>query len=286
MTSNVLDEPFVLEPAFARTGTTNSVNRAIALLNSFGPRDRELTLTQLAVRTGLSKSTALRMLNTLRGAGLVARTGTTYVLGDRLIQLAVIAGGTDEPDRDEQLRDVAMPFLQDLFAVSGNTVHLAVLDGLDVLYLEKLFGHRRITTPTRVGGRRPAICTALGKAMLGYSNGAVIENVIRNLRPITAYSLASPPAVIHGLRRARGEGFALDEQESQIGLTCAAAPIVTRCGGCVAAVSVAGPVGVFDPLGAAHVVRRTAANISRAVDAAQLDAVEAHSTRPIERSRG
>ncbi|MBP2329223.1 DNA-binding IclR family transcriptional regulator [Kibdelosporangium banguiense] len=252
-------------------GTTNTVNRAIALLNSFEPEDPRLNLTQLAERTGLSKSTALRMLNTLRGAGLVARSGNTYTLGERLVMLAAIASGAGESGPTEQLRETAMPFLQDLFATTGQTVHLAVLEGTDVLYLEKLFGHRRTKTPSRVGARCPAISTAVGKAILAHSSGVVLDNVTRNLRPITAYTLASPPAVIHALRRVQNEGFALDNQEAAIGLTCGAAPILTRRDGCVAAVSVAGSLTDFDPRRAAPAIRRTAVNIGLALDAAQVD---------------
>ena len=252
-----------------RAGTTNSVSRAIALLNSFSLLGPELNLTQLAERTGLSKSTALRLLNTMRDADLIRRTGTTYILGERLIELGVAAGSTVSATRRDQLRDVAMPFLQDLYAQSGQTVHLAVLDGPDVVYLEKLFGHSRVRSPSRVGARCNAACTAVGKAILASSDETVVENVIRNLRPLTRHSLATPSAVVRNLSRVRREGSALDNQEAHLGLTCCAVPVLTRRQGCVAPVSVAGAVGVIAPGPLVHAIRRATASIGRALDAAQ-----------------
>lgn len=259
-------------------GTTNSVSRAIALLNSFSSLDRELNLTQLAERAGLSKSTALRLLNTMRDAGLIRRAGMTYILGERLIELGAAAGDVVTSTRRDQLRDVAMPFLQDLFAGSGQTVHLAVLDGPDVVYLEKLFGHRRVDSPSRVGARCSAACTAVGKAILAHSDEPVIEYIIRNLRPLTQYSLATPSAVMLNLSRVRREGFALDNQEAYLGLTCCAVPVLTKREGCVAAVSVAGSAGSageIAPGQLVHAIRRAAANIGRALDAARPDTRQA-----------
>ncbi|MGW6659570.1 IclR family transcriptional regulator [Rhodococcus sp. NPDC055024] len=146
-------------------GLYTSVNRALALLNSFGPETRGLNLTQLAERTGLSKWTALRILNRLRRGGYVGRDGMVYVLGERLVTLASAVTSTSVSVRSDELREVAMPFLQDLYGQCGQmTVHLAVLDDLDVVYVEKLFGHRRVNSPSRLGGRIPAICTAVGKS--------------------------------------------------------------------------------------------------------------------------
>ncbi|MER5686360.1 IclR family transcriptional regulator [Streptomyces sp. NPDC002205] len=275
-TEHVALGPWFGDPTYTRSGTTNSVRRAIALLNTFGPHDQQLTLTQLAERTGLSKSTALRLLNTLRDGGLVTRTGTTYVLGERLRELAATAVEPHGPTVSDQLREVAMPFLMDLYTLSGQTVHLAMLSGLDVVYLEKLTGHSRVRSPSQVGARCPAVCTAVGKAMLAHANHTTVQSVLRNIPRLTPYSLTTAPDILGSIARARSDGFARDHQEALLGLTCVAAPVMTDGERCVAAISVAGAVDGFDPDRLVTAVRKTAANIGRAFGASMFGTLAQH----------
>ncbi|MGW6659649.1 IclR family transcriptional regulator [Rhodococcus sp. NPDC055024] len=249
-------------------GQTNSVNRAMALLHSFRPDARELTLTQLAERTGLSKATALRLLKTMRSGGLIGREGRVYRLGDGLVSLGLIAARSRIASPCDDLREAAMPFLQDLYLRHPEmTVHLAAMDGTDVVYVEKLYGHSRVNSPARIGARIPATNTAVGKAMLSQGEFGVVEDAIRNLRPMTQYSLCTAGDVIDSLRRIREDGgLAFDFQEAQEGLVCAAVPVLHR-GVCVAAVSVAGSASGFDPLRIHIRVRRAAVNIGRSLDA-------------------
>lgn len=271
MTAQLDSDPRVLQEVLGDDGrtpsTTNSVSRAMSLLNCFGVDRVTMTLTELASATGLSKSTALRMLNTLRAGGLVQRIGGVYTLGPHIDELAAITSDIHRRHQNE-LRELSMPFLQDLFLVSGHTVHLGLLVGTDVLYVEKLFGHRRVQTPTRVGMRTPAACTALGKAMLAQSDDAVVDTAARTLRPMTRFSLSNPVSFLREIRAVRASGYALDREEAQLGVTCVAAVIGTP-GGPPAAVSVTGPVGSFDPPRLAEAVQRTTTNITRALDASR-----------------
>jgi IclR family transcriptional regulator, KDG regulon repressor len=207
------------------TGTTATVDRAMMLLGALGASSRPQNLTQLADHTSLSKSTAFRLLNTLRNAGMVRRDGTAYSLGDRLVELA---GRAPEPAlayARDQLREASMPFLQALFAKTNGTVHLAVLDHHRVLYLEKLFGHRRVQTPSRVGGRFPANASAIGKALLAWTDEATVDEAMRLAEAPTQRAITSAEAMYQELARTRRRGFATDEEEAAPGLACVAVPI-------------------------------------------------------------
>jgi len=195
-----------------------------------------------------------RLLTLLEASGYVERVGTNFRLGRRLFEL----GSHIAFCRPRGLRDTALPYLTDLYEQSHQVVHLAVLDGPDVLYLEKLFGHRHVRMPSHVGGRVPAVCCGLGKALLAFAEPTAIATAVAaGLRPRTPYSLGDERHLRTELAQIRREGVAYDREEVAVGLTCVAAPIVKH-GSSVAAVSVAGPTGAFDPTQLAAAVRRAA----------------------------
>ncbi|MGH3585235.1 MAG: IclR family transcriptional regulator, partial [Pseudonocardia sp.] len=131
--------------------------RGLRLLDAFGPTDTELSLTELAARTGLPKPTAYRLLRELRHWGGVEQTaGGGYRLG-----LHVFTLGQRVPWQRE-LRHLALPYLEDLYEATHENVHLAVLQGTDTFFLEKLTGHRSTPIISRIGSRLPAHCTATG----------------------------------------------------------------------------------------------------------------------------
>ncbi len=235
-----------------------SIGKALALLDAFTDDVPSMGASELARRAGVPKSTAHRLLCFLEGSGYVERAGTSFRLGRRLFEL----GNHIAYCRPRGLRDVALPYLTDLYERSHQVVHLAVLDGTDVLYLEKLFGHRHVRMPSHVGGRVPATCCGLGKALLAFGDTAAVDAAITaGLRPRTPYTLASETLFRAELAHIRREGVAYDREEVALGLTCVAAP-VRKQGAAVAAVSLAGPSGAFDPTKLATAVRRAAAAIA------------------------
>ena len=140
------------------------------------------------------------------------------------------------------LRDAALPILQEVCAVTRETANLAVLDGGEVLYLEKLVGRSPVVTPSRVGGRMPALCTALGKVLTAFSAPEVGEQVIESgLAARTPNTVTSPSALRRELARVRGEGIGFDREETVTGVRCVAAPVLATDGTCVAAVSITAP---------------------------------------------
>lgn len=253
----------------ADPGTTRdtSVDKALALLNSFEIGDDAVGVSELARRVGIPKSTAFRLLSILEANRMVVRDGNRYALGYRLFEL-----GQRVPDlQPNRLRDVAAPYMEDLHQLSGENVHLSVLDGSDVTYISKVFGHRRSPCPTAIGRRAPAHCTAGGKAQLAFSDPDQVRAMVSTgLRRRTPYTIVAPGLFVRELEQVRRRGFAFDREEAQIGVTCIAAPILGNGRAAVAALSISGPVGRFDPrrytrqlcLVAAQVARRLAAGAS------------------------
>ncbi len=241
-----------------------SVGKALALLDAFEHIDTSLGVSELARRTGLPKSTAFRLLAILEQRRLVERQGNRYCLGTRLFEL----GHRISYCRPRSLRDSALPFLTDLYSVTGETVHLGVLNGTDVLYLEKLFGHQPVAAPSAVGGRVPAYCSGIGKALLAFSGPDAIQDVLtRGLTPRTGYTIVVPSLFIAELSRVRTEGVAFDHEESKVGINCVAAPIFARAGRLLGAVSVCGATGRFDAHKYAGVVVRAAQGIGNTIAA-------------------
>ena len=149
----------------ASRDSRTAVDKALALLDAFG--EEHTTgggVSELARRTNLSKSTAFRVLAMLERNGAVERAGIQYRLGP-FVQRLSAPKATSE---DTLVRDTLTPFLVNLYERTRHTVHLAVLERTDVIYLNKLHGLHQVPSPSRVGGRIPAYCTAVGKALLAY----------------------------------------------------------------------------------------------------------------------
>jgi IclR family KDG regulon transcriptional repressor len=245
------------DPGSARD---TSVDKALALLNSFEIGDLSVGVSELARRVRIPKSTAFRLLSILETNGMVVRDGNRYALGYRLFEL-----GQRVPDlQPHRLRDIATPHMEDLYRLSGESVHLAVLDGCDVTYLSKIFGHRQSPCPTAIGRRTPAHCTAGGKALLAFSGPDRVRAMLSTgLIRRTPYTIVAPGLFVRELEQVRRRGFALDAEEAQIGVTCVAAPILSKDRHAVAALSISGPVGRFDPRRYTRQLSAVAAQVAR-----------------------
>ena len=237
----------------------SSVGKALALLDALACTSRNTGVTELARMVGVPKSTAFRLLAFLAQSGLVERQGTDYRLGRRLFEL----GSLVAEFKPRSIRDSALPYLEDLYELTHETVHLGILDGTDVLYLEKIYGHEAVMSPSRVGGRLPAHCVGLGKAMLAYSPSETLDAVITTgLPPLTPYSIIYAQLLREALKEIRQQGVAFDREEAKLGLTCVAAPVLGANGYAVAAVSVSGPTYRFDPARFVPAVRDAANGVS------------------------
>jgi DNA-binding IclR family transcriptional regulator len=195
-------------------------SRALDILGAFDGENRSLSLTDLARRAGLPLATAHRLVGELHRWGALAREPTgEYVIGRRIWQLGLLA------PVQSGLRQAASPFLHDLYGTTLATVHLAVRDGLEVLYVERLAGHVSVPVVSRVGSRLPMHATGVGKVLLAYAPEEVRAEVLQHLTRITAYTVTQPARLLEQLRRVRAEGYATTGEEMSLGACSVAVPV-------------------------------------------------------------
>lgn len=229
------------------------LGRVDCIIGAFDRADRALTLHELTERTGLPKSTVHRMVDQLVDLCWLEREVSGYRIGMRLFEIGGLAS------RRSRLSDLAYPHLHALSVATGLAVQMAILDGTDVVYLERI-PMRGFAPPTRQGGRQPAYCTGLGKAMLAFDEEAAEEALSQALPARTSRTITSARDLRGELERIAETGLAFDHQESYEGLACVAAP-VRGSGRAIAAVSVSGPVAGIDLHAVAPLVRDTAAAV-------------------------
>jgi IclR family transcriptional regulator, KDG regulon repressor len=247
-----------------RRDDRSAVGKAMALLRSFGEQAYVgVGVSELARRADLSKSTAYRLLSILQEDGTVERAGSAYRLGKVIQEL----GETPESEANARIREALTPFLADLFTRTRQTVHLATLDGTHVTYLNKLYGHLRVRSPSRIGGVAPAYCTGVGKVLLAYDPEAVERVLATELHAWTPHTLTTEEALRAELRTIRQDGIGYDREELMTGLTCVAAPVMGPDGRPVAALSVSGPATSFQPESQAMMLRQACHGARRTVAA-------------------
>jgi DNA-binding IclR family transcriptional regulator len=242
-----------------RSEGMGGLDRAAAILGAFDAAHRELTLAALVARCGMPRSTTHRTAERMIRLGWLDKPRDRYRIGNRLFEISGLA-----PIRHE-LREAVLPFLQDLHGATRTTVQLGVLDGTQILVVEKITGHRPMPMLSQVGGTIPAYCSGLGRAILAYSDAATVDTVISaGMPPRTPRTLTTAVAVMRELTAIPPRGWAVDREEGNIGVSCVAAPIFGPLGDVVAALSVTGPTNVVraDRIGPA--VRLAAAAASRA----------------------
>ena len=233
------------------------LERSIRLLQAFRPDGRPLALTELAERAGMPKSTTHRLAQELVKLRLLEREEGLYSVGLGVFELSGLVPVS------RRLRETALPNMQDLFMATHQTVHLAIRDGFDVVYAEKIHGHEGLDLPSHVGGRLPLTCTAVGKALLAYADPAFIKEALsRPLRRITPFSIVDPRVLERQLASVRGTGIALEREESSLGSACVAAAVVVD-DHAVAAMSLTVPVTEYQPTRVAAAVRTAALSTAR-----------------------
>ena len=238
------------------TGDRRSVlGRVDTLLGAFDDSDQVLTLHELTRRSGLPKTTVHRMIEQLCGLGWLERDFSGYRVGMRLFEIGGLA------TRRRRLTESALPHLHSLSVTTGFAVQLAILDGPEVVYLHRV-ALGDFPLPTREGGRQPAHCTALGKAMLAFDPETAEDVLAGDLTARTAHTLTTRAALAAELDDIARTGLAFDREEAYDGLACVAAPL-RRAGRAIAAVSVTGPAAHIDLAAVAPHVQTTAAAIWR-----------------------
>lgn len=240
----------------------SSVATAARILREFGKHDTQLGVTQLARRVGVGKSTAHRVIWTLVEEGLLEKVEATGLF--RLTTTMRSLGASAETA--QRLHEAATLPLDRLRTKTAGTLHIAILDGPDVLYVERREGPGAIPVFRAVGTRNAAHATSSGKVLLAFLPGNHQRRLVQAMRltPKTPRTITSERAFLTELAQVRRQGYAENRGESQLGMCSIAAPIRDRLGRVIASVSVAEYVEDVDT-GLRHLVRpivETAGRIS------------------------
>lgn len=217
-------------------GANSVLGKARLILESFEIEDTDLSLSELSRRTGISKATVHRLSQELLDWGMLERSGCEYRLGMRAFEL-----GARVP-RFRLLRDAVRPFMESLHFETREAVHLAVLDGLDVLYLEKVTGVRQTPRPSKIAGRMPLHSTATGKVLLAFSPPQLLDDAIeRGLTRTTQFTVVVPGVLAAQLRRVRAEQHAIEREETVVGYCSVAVPLFGASGLILGSLSITAP---------------------------------------------
>lgn len=242
----------------------NSVLRAAQILESFSMDKPAYTNAEFSKRLNLNRSTVTRLLYSLEEAGLLERKANSghYVLTHKLFQIgSVYINLTSLPKE-------ARPHLSQLVSRCNETAHLGLLDGFEVLYIEKVECTRPVRMMSFIGGRLPAYCTGIGKIFLAHLDEEALRTFFQTieLKPFTPRTITDASELRRHLARIRDQGYAIDNAEREPEVKSIAAPVRDKTGKVVAGISLAGPAyrmteeriaGEFIPA-----VRKTAKDIS------------------------
>ncbi|MEU1386393.1 MULTISPECIES: IclR family transcriptional regulator C-terminal domain-containing protein [unclassified Nonomuraea] len=216
-----------------------SLARGLAVIRAFSAAAPELTLSQVARATGLSRAAARRFLITLTDLGYVRNDGRLFALTPRVLELgyAYLSGLS--------LPEVAGPHLERLAAEVHESASVAVLDGEDVVYVARVATARIMSVSISIGTRFPAYCTSMGRVLLSALPSGDLDDYLGRaaLRRLTSRTVVLPDALRAELEQVRLRGWAMVDQELEEGLRSVAAPVRDHAGRTVAAVNVSTHAG-------------------------------------------
>ena len=217
----------------------SSVANAIRLAKAFSEDESEMGISALATRLGLAKSTVHRLATTLVEYDILEQDHETgkYRLGIALFELGTLVRRKMDAASGAQVQ------IHVLAEATNETVQLAILDHLSVLYIRVRESRQAVRMSSGLGSRAPAHCTSVGKALMAFQPAEVVQQIIDNgLKRYTDSTITDPAALLEELATIRQKGYAIDDEEFEVGLRCVAAPIRDHTGQVTAAISVAAPV--------------------------------------------
>lgn len=205
--------------------------RALSVLTAFDVDNPRLTLTAIARRADIPLATAHRLVRELETWGALQREDDgRYAVGMRLWEIGLLC------PVNSGLREVALPFMQELCESTQDNVHLAVLDGTQAVYVEKLSTPRAVPIVSRPGGRLPLHATGVGKVLLAHAPAEVVQRCWEiGLSRHTPYTITEPGRLSRELQGVRSRGFAQANEEMTLGNCSVAVPVQDRSGDVVAA---------------------------------------------------
>jgi len=241
---------------------STAAERLLAVLAAFDRSAPALSLTEISRRAGLTLPTAHRLVGLLTTWGALERDASgAYHIGLRLWELGALS------PRGLALREAAMPFLEDLYEATHENVQLAVRDGMEVVYIERISGRSAVGVLARVGAHWPLHATGVGLVLLAHSDAAVQEEYLaaEQLASFTPYTVTDPAKLRRLLAEVRHCGFAMSDRQITDDALSVAAPVRDPRGEVIAAVSVIVPCAGARPNTLAPAVRLAGLGISRAL---------------------
>lgn len=236
-------------------------SRLFRILETFSPRRPAQTLSAISRNSGLSLTTTHRLVGELAQWGALERAEDgSYRIGLRIYELAALT------PRATLLREVAMPFLGDLYEATRQNVQLGVLDGREVVYVERISGRAAVPVVSRVGGRLPLHATGVGLVLLAHAARELQEDVLGDvLLRFTERTIRDPERLRRVLADVRKQGFAISDRQIELTTLSVAAPVHDETDAVVASLSVVVPAGHADPMSLVPAVRAAARGLSRAL---------------------
>ena len=220
--------------------TIRSARRIFSLIEQLA-RQGAMGVTELSIAAGLNKTTVFRQLNTLASLGYVKKEENTekYVLSFKLLEVAGMML------QHSDMRNMAHPFLEDLAAQTGETVHLVQREGVSIIYIDKVEPTvNSVRMVSRVGMRQPLYCTAVGKALLAELTDREIGLIWENsdIQPLTPHTFVNFDDFKNELNRVRLSGYAVDNEENELGVRCVAVSLRDYTGQARHAISISAPL--------------------------------------------
>jgi DNA-binding IclR family transcriptional regulator len=214
-----------------------SIEKCFVILDCLHTNRHTPTLEEISQVTGYKKTTCFRLLKTMRTLGLVEMLPgkKKYRYGPRLAALGLSAL------KNMNLRQSALPILQQLRDETGETINLTLLSGSEILYVERIMSDYLINVNVNVGDRLPVYCASMGKVILAFLSESRLEQILSAIKfiPRTEKTIASRSALLKELERIRANGFAINDEELEKGLRAVAAPIFNYTGEAFAATNIA-----------------------------------------------
>ncbi|MDA8125167.1 MAG: IclR family transcriptional regulator [Deltaproteobacteria bacterium] len=218
-----------------------TIERVSLILDMVGQNPKGMSIKELAAGLKLPKGTVHRLLSSLSYFGYIRQDQETksYFLGLKLMELSALL------DNQLDLRKVAEPILHDLAERTRQTAHMVILDRNEIVYIEKIETHRAggLKMASRLGSRNPVHSSAVGKVLLSYYSPEALTAFLKEkgLPGRTVNTITDPGAFREHLQTVRRQGYAIDDEENELGIRCLGAPIFDGKGSPVAAISLSGP---------------------------------------------
>jgi len=216
-----------------------SLERALRIIEILAHSEKPLGVTEIGKLIGVHKSTAYRLIYTLRQFGYVDQDEDTekYYLGLKPLELSSII------NERLDIKGIIRPYLEELSSKTGETIHLAVREGDEIVYIDKVESKHTVRMYSRIGARAPLYCTALGKCLLAFSSEDSIKRWTskESFPQKTENTIKTGDELTREIERVKSQGYALDREEFEQGVKCIGVPILNRTGKAIAAISISIP---------------------------------------------